>query len=198
MKKSKSNNYAFIDSQNLYLGVKSQGWKIDYGRFFVYLKDKYKVDKAFLFIGYLAGNEALYTMMQKAGFILIFKPTLEVKKDNNVIIKGNVDAELVLHTMIEYQRFNQAVIVSGDGDFHCLVEYLDQNHKLLKLMVPNKHGFSRLLRKFRQYVVYIQDLREKISLKKDKKREGVTFGRTLGVPSHRDKHIIANNYNLSR
>jgi hypothetical protein len=24
------NNYAFIDGNNLYLGVRSQGWKLDY------------------------------------------------------------------------------------------------------------------------------------------------------------------------
>ena len=37
--------YAFIDSQNLNLGVRSQGWKLDFERFRVFLKDKYKVEK---------------------------------------------------------------------------------------------------------------------------------------------------------
>jgi hypothetical protein len=27
------NNYAFIDGNNLYLGVRSQGWKLDYKKF---------------------------------------------------------------------------------------------------------------------------------------------------------------------
>lgn len=154
--------YAFIDSQNLYLGVKNQGWKLDYARFRVYLKDKYNVEKAFLFIGYVMGNEALYTSLQRAGFILIFKPTLEVKKGKKVKIKGNVDAELVLHTMIEYPQYNQAIIISGDGDFHCLVEYLVGKKKLLALIVPNRKGFSALFRKFMEYVVFIDQLKEKI------------------------------------
>jgi hypothetical protein len=97
MKNSKV--YAFIDSQNLNLGVRSQGWVLDFSRFRKYLKDKYKVEKVFLFVGYVPGNEALYTYLQKAGYIVIFKPTLEIKKDGDVIVKGNVDAELVLHTM---------------------------------------------------------------------------------------------------
>ena len=92
--------YAFIDSQNLNLAIRDQDWELDFKRFRVYLKDKYKVDQAFLFIGYIPGNEALYTELQKAGYIVIFKPTLEVKGR----IKGNVDAELVLHTMIEYEN----------------------------------------------------------------------------------------------
>ena len=161
-------NYAFIDGQNLYLGIKSQGWGLDYARFRVYLRDKYTIDKAFLFIWYVMGNEALYTALQKAGYIVIFKPTLEVKKGKTVKIKGNVDAELVLHAMIEYESYDRALIVSGDGDFHCLVEYLEKKRKLLHLLVPNKRGFSHLLRKFRSYVVYVHDLKDKVEKRKER------------------------------
>lgn len=45
--------YAFVDSQNLNLGVRSQGWKLGFVRFRKYLEDKYGVSKAFLFIGYV-------------------------------------------------------------------------------------------------------------------------------------------------
>lgn len=155
------NNFAFIDSQNLNLGVKSQGWKLDFYRFRVFLKDKYKVEKAFLFIGYVFGNQSLYTELQKSGYICFFKPTLEVKKDRKVLIKGNVDAELVLHAMIEYGNYNKAVIVSGDGDFHCLIEYLAKNNKLLKVIVPNTK-YSSLLRKFSNFIVNIQLFRNKL------------------------------------
>lgn len=70
------NNYAFLDSQNLNLGVQSLGWKLDFSRFRVYLKEKYGIAKAFLFIGYVEGNSNLYVALQEAGFICIFKPTL--------------------------------------------------------------------------------------------------------------------------
>lgn len=162
MKKSKSNNYAFIDSQNLHLSVKEQGWSLDYSRFRVYLKDKYQASKVFLFIGYVAGNEALYTMFQKAGYIVIFKPTLEIKKGKKYEVKGNVDAELVLYTMIEWPNFDKAIIVSGDGDFHCLIEYLEQKKKILKLIAPTRKSFSSLLRKFGQYVIFVEDLKKKL------------------------------------
>ncbi len=161
MKTQNSKIYAFIDSQNLNLGVKSQGWDLDFRRFRKYLEDKYKVEKAFLFVGYLPGNEALYTYLQKSGYIVIFKPTLEVKKDGKIIIKGNVDAELVLHTMIEYNNYNKAIIVSGDGDFHCLIEYLIKQNKLHKIIVPNIH-YSSLLRKFSKFIVNIKLFKEKV------------------------------------
>jgi len=33
-------NYAFIDGQNLYLAIQKSGWKLDFKRFRVYLKEK--------------------------------------------------------------------------------------------------------------------------------------------------------------
>ena len=160
----KKRNYAFIDSQNLNLGVLDQGWKLDFSRFRVYLNDKYNVEKAFLFIGYMPGNTQLYTRLQEYGYLLIFKPTLELK---NGTVKGNVDAELVLHTMIEYDNYDKALIVTGDGDFHCLVEYLNNQNKLLRLLVPNQSKYSTLLKPFApNNISFVSDLRQKLEYKK--------------------------------
>ncbi len=163
MKKSKKPQivYAFIDSQNLNLGVRSQGWQLDFARFRKYLEDKYLVNKAFLFIGYVEGNQSLYTYLQKSGYICVFKPTLEMKRGKKIKIKGNVDAELVLHSMIEYSNYQKAIIVSGDGDFRCLVEYLSEKNKLLKIIVPNEK-YSSLLRDFSQFIVNILLFKNKL------------------------------------
>lgn len=160
----KQNNYAFIDSQNVNLGVKSQGWLLDFKRLRVFLKDKYQVERAFLFIGYVPGNEALYASLQLYGYVCIFKPTLEIKFEGQTKTKGNVDAELVLHSMIEYLNYEKALILSGDGDFHCLVEYLNSKGKLLKVIVPN-HRYSSLLRKFSKFIVNIQLFKPKLEKK---------------------------------
>jgi len=167
MKKQAKPVYAFIDSQNLNLGVRSQGWQLDFKRFRVYLKDKYKVEKAFLFIGYVAGNEFLYKYLQKSGYIVVLKPTLNIKIKGKTIIKGNVDAELVLHTMIEHKNYGKAIIISGDGDFRCLIEYLDQKHKLAKIIIPNQKKYSSLLLPFKKYMSFVNYLEKK--LKKQKK-----------------------------
>lgn len=154
--------YAFIDSQNLNLGIRSQGWKLDWRKLRQYLRNKYHVSKAFLFIGYKPGNEALYTQMQQAGYVVILKPTLELPDKS---VKGNVDAELVLHTMIEYNNYDKAIIISNDGDFHCLVEHLVHKNKLLLLLAPNKY-YSRLLKEFSRFIVRVDRLRQSLELKK--------------------------------
>jgi len=161
------NNYAFIDSQNLYLAIKNIGWKLDYAKFRRYLKDKFKIQKAYLFVGYIAGNENFYTSLQNKGYILVFKPTIKNKEG---VVKGNCDAELVLNCMIEYGNFDKAIIVSGDGDFHCLIEYLINKEKLLKVAIPNKHQYSALLKKFAKYFFFVGDLKVKLeylSIKKE-------------------------------
>lgn len=158
--KKKTRVYAFIDSQNLNLGVRSQGWRLDFSRFRVYLKDKYNAAKAFLFIGYIPKNKKLYQFLEQSGYILIYKPVVE-SKHSRIKTKGNVDAELVLHTMIEFPHYDKAIIVSGDGDFCCLVEYLDKKKKLLKIIVPNKK-YSSLLRKFGRFIVNVDLMKGKL------------------------------------
>lgn len=155
-------NYAFIDSQNLNLAIRGQGWVLDFKKFRRYLQDKYGVEKAFIFIGFLPQNQALYTGLQKDGYILVFKPTLSLPGGK---VKGNVDAELVLHTMVEYPNYNKALIVTGDGDFYCLVDYLIKHDKLLKLMISDEKKFSSLLRKLMPHIVFMNNLKDKLEHK---------------------------------
>jgi uncharacterized LabA/DUF88 family protein len=170
--------YAFIDSQNLNLGtykdiIKNgkiiyKGWKLDFKKFYIFLKNKFKINQAFLFIGYIAENQKLYSSLKSFGYKLVFKPSI---KNHEGTVKGNVDAELVLHSAaIEYQNYDQAVIISGDGDFYCLHEFLNKNHKLLKIIIPNKHSESSLLKKFQKFKLFLY--REKDKLEYRQKKSG--------------------------
>ena len=161
-------NYAFIDSQNLNLGVQRAGWKMDWKKFRQLLLDNYNVEKAFMFIGYVPDNEDLYKQMQDAGYTVVLKPTVDMYmteeelKDEKHVTKGNADAELVLYAMKEYQNYDKAIVVSGDGDFYCLVEYLSQKQKLLHLLAPNSH-YSTLYRPFESSVVVLDTMRSRLS-----------------------------------
>lgn len=163
------NNFAFIDSQNLNLGIQGQGWKLDLIRFRIYLKEKYSVEKAYIFIGYMEEHKDLYKSLQEYGYVIIFKPTLKYKDGST---KGNCDAELVLQAMIDYQEYTKAIIVSGDGDFYCLADYLAKNDKLECVLVPNHERYSALLKKInksdKKYLNFMNNLKEKLALKKKK------------------------------
>jgi len=160
------NNYAFIDSQNLNLGVRSSGWKVDYQKFRLYLKNKFGVSQAFMFIGLVGNNQKLYTELQKSGFILVFKPTVQYFQNGKQTVKGNVDAELVQHaSAIQYANYDKAIIVTGDGDFACLVEFLEDKGKLLHILTPN-HKYSQLLKPHSPYIIHMSQLRKSVEYKK--------------------------------
>lgn len=162
----KKKAYAFIDSQNLNLGVQTLGWQIDYKKFRLYLKNKYEVERAFMFIGLVNNNQKLYTKLQSAGFILVFKPTVRYFEDGKETVKGNVDAELVLHAAaIEYANYSKAIIVSGDGDFACLLEYLRDKGKLSHVLTPNSR-YSKLLKPYARFIVEISQLKSSLQYKK--------------------------------
>ncbi len=158
--KNVANNYAFIDSQNLNLGLKSLGWKLQYRKFRVYLQEKYDVQKAFMFIGFVAWNQSLYTKLRESGFILHFKPTIP---DDEGKIKGNVDADLVLKAMIDLSEYDKAIIVSGDGDFYSLVAYLYDKGKLETVLSPDEKNCSKFLtQKAKEKIRYMNNLRQKL------------------------------------
>ena len=140
------------------------GWALDWHRFRVYLSHKYDITDAYLFIGFMPEHNDIYDELQKAGFILKFKPVLSNGKDG---VKGNVDADLVLQAMIDYQNYDRAVIVSSDGDFYSLTRYLYDNEKLLAVLSPHRKTCSSLLRKSaKDKMVYMDNLQDKLEKRK--------------------------------
>ena len=180
----KARVYAFIDSQNLNLGVQKFGWKLDWRKFRKFLEDKYGVTKAYLFIGYIPENEAMYEQMHELGYAIVLKPTFDLTKprpetalpspntkadaadstnpEDKKPVKGNIDAELVLWAMKEMSNYDKAIIVSGDGDFYCLIEYLESKNRLLHLLTPSGH-YSSLYNRYEEHIVQLDAFRRELA-----------------------------------
>lgn len=161
--KSKILTMAFIDGANLYRGIQSLGWELDYKRFRVWLHDKYGVTTAFIFIGLVPKYKALYTQLQQAGFVLVFK---ETTVDSDGVPKGNCDTELVLKAVSGYyeREYNTAVVVSSDGDYACLAQFLRDKKAFRSLLSPHKQC-SFLLRKLNVPIVYLNTQRSILAQK---------------------------------
>lgn len=170
-------NAAFIDSQNLQVGIRERGWALDYKRFRAYLSEKYGVKSAYLFMGYIPEYARLYADLKQMGYICVFKPTLKYKDGST---KGNCDADLVLRAMIEFDRYEKAIIVTGDGDFYCLVEHLIAKGKLQKLLVPNQKKYSALLKRFPSgYLAFVSDLENTLK-RREPRKDGTLKGAFRG------------------
>lgn len=160
-------NYAFIDAQNLNRGTQYVGWKMNWKKFREYLQESHGVSHAYMFIGYVPDNEDLYNQMKEAGYIVVLKPTVDMLMSEEElanekhVTKGNVDADLVMYIMKELPNYKQAILVSGDGDFYTVIEYLKQQGKLGSILVPNVK-YSSLLKQFDQYIVRLDQLKSKL------------------------------------
>ncbi len=166
------NNYCYVDGQNLHLGTASAdpGWHVDLLRFRIYLKEKYHVEKAFYYLGFVQEGseiEYLYETIQAAGFILVFR------QHNSAMIgkkKGNVDSDIIFSVMKRLhkkEKFDKVVLVSGDGDYKMLVDYLIEEKRLAKILFPNKKFRSSLYKQIgAQYFAYLDDVDVKKKIKR--------------------------------
>ena len=140
------------------------GYKIsvgNYQKFRIYLKEKYHVTRAYVFIGFVPSNGKLYDRLGKVGFSIEFKPTVF---GANGKIKGNIDADLVLRAMIDWDDYDKAVIVSSDGDFYSLTNYLYAKNKLESVLSPKEKTCSRLLKESaKEKIQFMKDLKIKLA-----------------------------------
>ena len=153
------NNFAYIDGANLDKAVKELGWSLDYRRFRIWLSEKYSIKKAYIFIGLIPKYKGLYTHLQECGFTLIFK---EVVYDGVGKPKGNCDADFVLQAVRDcYENnFENALIVSSDGDYASLVKFLREQNKLIIILSPaTEKKCSILLKRTGAKISYINDQR---------------------------------------
>lgn len=168
------NNVAYVDGQNLYMGTSksSPKWKVDLAKFRIYLRDKYSVQKAYYFLGFVQEGidyEKLYDAIQSAGFIVKFR------QHNSAMVgkkKGNVDSDIIFSIMkqlAEKEKFDKVILVSGDGDYKMLVDYLIEKKKFEKILFPNKKYSSSLYKKIgAKHFAFLDepDLKRKISYSK--------------------------------
>jgi len=168
----KENNFAYIDGVNLHKAVSDLGWRLDYERFRVWLREKYHVEKAYLFIGLIPGFTDLYKYLQESGFILVYKEVVYDKKGKP---KGNCDADLVLQVVSDtYEnKFTKAIIVSSDGDYAGTVKFLQSREKIVALLSPAKHEkCSILLKRTNVSISYIGDQRAILEAHREKAPDG--------------------------
>lgn len=163
----KEHNIAFIDGQNLHLWLQSDGWDIDNKKFRIFLKDQFDVEEAYYFLWFVSEEQQdLYSSLQKAWFIVSFREHSSALKGKK---KGNVDVDIVFEVMkkmIEKEKFDKIILVSGDGDYIKLVDYLIKKWLLKRVVFPNGNHSSLYNRIRNTYYYYLRDARLKLEYKK--------------------------------
>jgi len=146
----------YIDSANLHKGAKELFINLDYKKFHRWLQQKYRPDSIYLFIGYIPRKSSMYEKLTEYGYTLIFK---ETTTDPHGRVKGNCDAELVLQATSDFYTnlSDSYILITGDGDFRCLVDFLHKNKCSVLILAPNVHKCSKLLKRSAAKLTFLND-----------------------------------------
>lgn len=134
----------------------------------MYLEKKYNVSKAYYVLGIeYDANRCLYERIRNSGFILLFRlhnSDMVGKK------KGNVDSDIIFYAMEKMYRkevFDKIILVSGDGDYKLLVDFLIEEGRFAKILFPDKKYASSLYQELgSEFFDYLENknVRDKIEL----------------------------------
>lgn len=143
----------YIDGANLHQGIKKAGI-LDYAKFYKYLTNKYRPKNIYIFLGRIAKNQPLYDFLTHCGYKIILKDTFQ-NEDGE--IKGNVDAEIVLRSVEDAyeETYECGILVSGDGDFSCLIDFWKRKNILPKIIAPDPDHCSYFLRRHNISLTYL-------------------------------------------
>lgn len=169
----KIKTYAFVDASNIIYGARAEGWFIDQKKLFKYLKTKFGISKAFFYYGKDSKNikqEKFLKRLKEFGYTLRVKEIKRYGKKS----KANCDVDLTMDVLLNIGRYQQVIILSGDGDFLPLIQYVMKQKKEV-VVIASPRSTAREIREFVKHrFINFGNLRYFIERKNSKK-----MGRTL-------------------
>jgi len=168
--------FAFVDAANMiYRDTDKNPWKIDLKKLIRYLRERFGVSRVFYFAGVDNRNEKqlkLYQKMKSWGYELRLNEVKNfVNTKGEFYQKADVDARMAFESMKYEDEYDQAVFITGDGDFYWLFEHLVAIKEKVWLMSSPAKTAKELRRLFAQKFINFDDARGIIEFKKDNKKE---------------------------
>lgn len=135
--------YVFIDVENTFYAQRTLGWKISYEKLMKYLKKECGEGvKCFAYGGVDETNtkqKKFLDMLDIVGYITRVKSVKKIQiKDGNIKWKSNLDIEMALEMVELADKFNTAILFSGDSDFAIVLDKLKIKDK--RVLVVSTRG----------------------------------------------------------
>jgi len=157
--------YVFIDATNIIYGASRSGWRVDFIKLKRYLQNKFGVCKIFYYAGLDQGNKRqikFYEKIQEMGYLLRLVP---VKKFTDGSKKADVDSRLTFELMKYFSQYDLAIVMTGDGDYYWVLEYLLKEGKRVKLLAFKNSTARELRQLFKGEFSDLDRLKTKLVLK---------------------------------
>jgi uncharacterized LabA/DUF88 family protein len=157
----------FVDGANMFYAQRKAGWHLDYRKVYEYLTRGYAVHNAFYYTSVTSppdpGAEGFLRALTAIGYTVRRKVIKEMMDPETGLVtrKANLDIEIVIDMLSTLERYEVAVLVSGDGDFERAVELLRSRGKRIVGVGLRSMAAYELVNATDAYL-YVDDLRELI------------------------------------
>ena len=125
----------FIDGANLLFTQRHLGWQIDFSRLMAFFMAGYASVQANYYVPasepVTDENAAFQRVLTAHGYRITSKPVKKIvnKETGVIVMKGNLDVELVVDALIGADQFDTFILFSGDSDFLPLLRALKHKEK---------------------------------------------------------------------
>lgn len=128
----------FLDGANCYHTQEKMGWRIDTKKLLNYCNLYGEIVEAVYYTG-VSENKNQKRYLDKLncdGYSLNTKPikTIYDRNTGTYFHKGNMDVEITVDMLSMIDRYDVAILVSGDGDFNCVLQQLISKGKEVKII----------------------------------------------------------------
>ena len=148
----RGNVYVFIDAANTFYAQRSLGWKISYEKLMRYFKKECGENtKCFIYAAYDENKQAeqkFLDMLDINGYILRAKALKKIAlQGNQNKHKGSLDVELALEMVELADKYDTAILLSGDSDFAPPIDRIKKKNKRIIVMSTKGHISRELIEK---------------------------------------------------
>lgn len=158
----------FLDGSNYFYTQKKMGWQIDVEKLLNYCKGYGEVVEAVYYTGKdtsscNAQNKYL-NKLAYIGYSLVTKPvkTIYDHDTGKSIQKANLDVEIAVDMYNMIDRYDMAILISGDGDFERALQLIKSRGKEIKVLSTRGVVATELVHIAGVNYIDFQDIKETI------------------------------------
>lgn len=161
----------FLDGANCFYAQRDLGWSIDAEKLLNYCKGFGDVVEAIYYSGE-SDNTKQRGFLNKLAYIGYSLETKPVKTIRNYetgesMQKANLDVEMVLDMFNMIDRYDMAILISGDGDFERAIRLLKSRGKEVKVISTRTNVATELVHATGINYIELLAIREQIERKCD-------------------------------
>ncbi|MBE3583166.1 MAG: NYN domain-containing protein [Limnochordaceae bacterium] len=157
----------FIDGANMFYAQRALGWRIDWAKVISYFSKGKKLYNGFYYAAESEGEfsqESFLRALTHMGYIVRRRPLKSItdQETGATIYKANLDVDIVVDMLATMDQYDEAILMSGDGDFERAFELLRARGKAVHCASIRSMVAFELLNASDSPRYFLEDLRSEL------------------------------------